>query len=182
MHKKPPVIELPPKLQGLLERATDDGETLPMLLRRINFEQLKTGRLGLMGDITKLADGTAEPKLVVYKDSTGFNWDDRIRKDGMSGLRFVALDETGPELNSDFNWVNVDRVRVLAMVDPDTKHMAMFDEDGDLPSNAVYGFSELKDSEEFNSKEFTIVHAQGLDLKSIPFTFVNTQDLNSAPA
>ena len=51
MHHKPPVIELPPQMESMLESATQDNESLSMLLRRINEEQLTTGRLGLLADL-----------------------------------------------------------------------------------------------------------------------------------
>ena len=43
MHRKEASITLTPRLQSLFDVATDDGEDIHMLLRRINSQQLTTG-------------------------------------------------------------------------------------------------------------------------------------------
>jgi hypothetical protein len=56
MHSKPPTIELPKALEPMMERATINGEGLAHLLRRINEQQLITGRLGLLLDLPIIPD------------------------------------------------------------------------------------------------------------------------------
>ena len=51
MWHKPPVIELPAIMEPLREMATLKHESLDMLLRRVNEEQLVGGRLGLLLDL-----------------------------------------------------------------------------------------------------------------------------------
>ena len=51
LHLKEPTIELPPELEFIRLNATLHGESLSMLLRRINEEQLVTGRVGLLLDL-----------------------------------------------------------------------------------------------------------------------------------
>lgn len=179
MHRKPATIELPDNMINLMERATSDGEDLQMLLRRINFEQLVTGRLGLMGDLRVNKDNVTEPVVVIYRDKAVYNWDDRSRDDQNSGLRMVALDESGFELQNNMEWKWVDRSRILAMIDPSTNLMVDFDEDGKLPANAIAGFLETTEDDDFVGKEFTPINAQGTNGDDVAFSFINTKDLSS---
>ncbi|QEQ95129.1 structural phage protein [Vibrio phage vB_VpS_BA3] len=180
MHRKPANIKLSPKLEQLRDRASDGGETLQLLLRRINAEQLTTGRLGLMGDI-RVKNGKEEPVILVYKESTAYNWDDSSRSRADSNLRFVMLDESSYELNDSFAWVWKEKSRVLALVDPTTKRIAQLDDDGKIPDNAVYGYAEIESDDELAEKEFTIVSVKGSNVDGIAFTFVNSRDLLSIP-
>ena len=50
MHAEPPIIELPDALEPMRQNATRKGETLEMLLRRINEQQLLFGRYGMLAD------------------------------------------------------------------------------------------------------------------------------------
>ncbi|QMV29686.1 portal protein [Vibrio phage vB_VnaS-AQKL99] len=181
MHRKEATIELPTSMENLMERATSDGEDLQMLLRRINFEQLVSGRLGIMGDLRVNSKGITEPIVVIYRDRSVYNWDDRNRDDANSGLRMVALDESGYELQQDMQWKWVDRSRILALIDPATNQMVDFNEDGTLPENAICGFLEVEGDEDFVGKEFTPINAQGTPSNNVLFSFVNTKDLSSEP-
>ncbi|QQM14060.1 putative portal protein [Vibrio phage pVco-14] len=179
MHRKEATIELPDNMLNLMERATSDGEDLQMLLRRINFEQLVSGRLGILGDLRVNKEGVTEPVVVIYRDKAVYNWDDRNRDDANSGLRMVALDESGYELQQDMQWKWVDRSRILAMIDPQTKMMVDFDEEGKLPDNAICGYLETTEDDDFVGKEFTPINAQGTEAPNVPFSFINTKDLSS---
>lgn len=181
MHRKPAVIQLPPRMEKLMTRATDDGEDLQMLLRRINSEQLISGRLGILGDLRTVAGGAAEPIVVIYRDLAIYNWDDRHRDDNESGLRFVALDESGNELQDDMSWKWVNRSRILGLIDPSTEMLATYNEDGSLPANVIYGYVELEETEEFSGEKFTPVNSQGTTIGSIPFCFINSIDMSSTP-
>src|SRR5687768_7877571 len=67
LHNKPPTIELPAAMEPLRESATMFAESLEVLLRRINEEQLVTGRLGLLLDLPKDPDPTAPlPYIALY--------------------------------------------------------------------------------------------------------------------
>lgn len=51
LHQKPPTIELPAAMEALRLKATSHGESLEQLLRRVNEQQLVTGRGGLLADL-----------------------------------------------------------------------------------------------------------------------------------
>ncbi len=53
MHHKPATIELPESMEILRDNATMRNESLQMLLRRINEEQLALGRVGLLGGFSQ---------------------------------------------------------------------------------------------------------------------------------
>ena len=67
MHAEPPIIELPEALEPMRKNATRKGESLDMLLRRINEQQLLFGRYGLLADFPQnsfLAEQAEAPHLV----------------------------------------------------------------------------------------------------------------------
>jgi len=73
MHREGPDIRLPRALEPMRRFATRKGETLEMLLRRINEQQLLFGRFGILADISPQRD---VPHLVTYTAETITNWDD----------------------------------------------------------------------------------------------------------
>ena len=93
MHHKPPKISLPARMEPLRERATPHGESLEMLLRRVNEEQLITGRAGLLVDVAPRAE---LPHLVFYQGESIINWDDGARDDPAvtQVLNLVVLQES----------------------------------------------------------------------------------------
>lgn len=82
MHQKPPIFVLPKELAYLEENATASGEGLSLFLRRINEQQLVTGRVGILLDIDP---ATKKPYFSIYKAEDIINWQED---------RFVILDET----------------------------------------------------------------------------------------
>ena len=104
MHRKPPTIQLPSQLESMIERATPLGETIELLMRRINTRQLVTGRLGLLGDIRVDADGVPEPIVVTYYDKTIVNWDDSSTTGEDGDVSLVVLDESGYERDQNLQW------------------------------------------------------------------------------
>ena len=106
MHHKPPTIELPERMEILRERATRRNESLIMLLRRINEEQLTVGRLGLLIDIEEF-EGTAQPYIATYCTEDIVNWheqDDNTDTVSEQKLRMVVLRETANKLQDDLSW------------------------------------------------------------------------------
>ena len=81
MHREPADIQLPAGLEDMRENATPEGESLQVLLRRINEQQLLTGRIGLLVDVP--AGGPeVVPYIVCYEAETIINWDQSRRQDG----------------------------------------------------------------------------------------------------
>lgn len=123
MHRKPARIVLPDALKPMMERATRDGQSLLGLLRKINEEQLLTGRYGLLADAP--ARGSV-PHLVTYTAESIINWDDELLS-GPEGeflerrLNFVVLREDvlvrGSQGAEIFSWQPQRRFRVLQLMD-----------------------------------------------------------------
>lgn len=175
MHSKPSTFEVPEKLQSLLSKATDTGEDLPMLLRKINAHQLVTGRLGLLGDI-RLDGQVPMPTVVVYKETAVQNWDDILVDQDSSELRFVMLDESSQALAKDtFQWQLKEKYKVISLITPDNR-MAF---EGDTVAGV--GYADLKAAENPKDAVYTPMSVQGEALKSVPFVFCNTKDLSSVP-
>jgi len=179
MHRKPAQIELTPKLEALLERATDDGEDIQLLLRKINAMQLTTGRLGLLGVIEE-KDNQIIPKLIVHNDNTLFNWDDTANEESTQNLRLLEVDESNYEMTGDYAWKWQNKIRVLALINGEERIVG-FDEDG-LLEKGVYGYALLDDDNlELKNATFEALSFKGTTLETIPFTFINSKDLSTVP-
>lgn len=176
LHKKDAVIELPPQLEPLRLKATRDGETLLQLLRRINAEQLTTGRLGLLLDLPKDPDpANPIPYIAPYIAEAVRNWDDG-EAEGITSLNLVVLDESTFKRGTDFVWTVVTKYRVLALgaLDPNEEN-----------GTAVYqmGVFEVEGggSPTFNPLGMAPPMLRGKMLEQVPFVFVNTKDIVSSP-
>lgn len=178
MHRKPAIIELPARMERLLTVATDQGEDLQLLLRRINAIQLTTGRLGLLGDL-RIVDGLPQPILVVYNETAPYNWDDSVNAGESQDLRMVMVDESGYVLDNDLDWKWKKRTRVFGLVGPDMQ-LVKFDGDGSLPPGK-YGSAVLTEDQSIQHAVFTVPNAQGMELGKVPFSFINSKDLSSNP-
>jgi hypothetical protein len=171
MHNKPPVIEVPDRLKGLLEKATADGETLEGLLRRINEQQLVTGRVGAMLDLPLTPDPTNPmPFIALYNAEAIINWDDSNDNVDYNKLSLVVLDESGFERNSEFNWVLVKRYRVLA----DATAM-------EIAGHTGYVFGVYKNTTTFDVTTVQSPTLRGVKLDTVPFVFINTKDNMGRP-
>ena len=179
LHKKPPTIELPAAMEPLREAATMFGEPLEVLLRRINEEQLVTGRLGLLLDLPKNPDpANPLPYIALYIAEAGRNWDDGQIEQGEADLNLVVLDESGYRRKT-FDWVVVTKYRVLDLFKPgDT-------EDARERADPVYrsGAFEVEGggNPEYNETEMQTPMIRGRTLDEIPFVFVNSKDITNAP-
>lgn len=169
MHGKPPVIELPEQMQGMLEKATADGEGLEGLLRRINEQQLVTGRLGAMLDLPENPDpANPLPFVALYNGEAILNWDDSPDNVDFNKLALVVLDESGFERQQDFQWKEVKRYRVLA--------------DGASvgAQTTGYAFAVYTDTT-FDASQLKPALFRGKAMQTIPFVFINTKDNLSRP-
>ena len=170
MHREPPKIDLPSVLEPIRENSTLLGESLEMLLRKINAGQLITGRLGLLGDIRKDGDVT-RPVIAIYNELSITNWDDTSIKDDDVDVRVVVLDESSYEMSADFSWVYKHKYRVLGLIGPD----------GTLQDNGTYGSVVLEEQEEITGAVLTPPNLTGATLSEIPFVFINSKDLSPTP-
>jgi hypothetical protein len=167
MHSQSPKIKLPKELENI---RSSKGETMAQLLRRINEEQLLTGRIGLLADIpTKTTDPL--PYIATYATERLINWDDGT-VEGLvpQVLNFVVLDETEYERNKlNFGWTLEEKYRVLVL--------------GTIEGNESsgpykFGVFDTRDPPAIDStlKEASI---RGRTLDKIPFVIVNSCDLVS---
>lgn len=181
LHQKAPNIELPAALEPLREKATVHGEPLEALLRRMNEEQLVTGRLGLLLD---LPSGTVGPEtlpyIAMYAAEAVRNWDDGEAGEGVTNLDFVMLDESGYIRKQNFEWEALTKYRLLQLgSEIDENGMVV---EGSSPQYQVGVFENIGGGKpEFDqTKMFTPVF-RGQPLDEIPFVFVNTKDIVSEP-
>lgn len=172
LHQKPPSIELPKVMEPLRERATINGESLEMLLRRINEEQLIPGRLGLLADLPANPDPSNPlPYIALYVAESVHNWDDGSFTDGFSSLNLVVLNETGYRRDDQFKWEEQLKYRVLQL--------------GNLGENEEEGTATYIQGT-FFTKDYTdaVMFApklRGQTLEQIPFVFINAKDIVSSP-
>ena len=170
MHREAPTIELPKKLEVLLQKATRIGEPLELLLRRINAEQLTTGRVGILGDIyVNPKTNKPEPILVLYKEKAIRNWNNANSTD-TTDFSLVVLDETKYMLDSDLSWKLKEQYFILALRDGDS-----FSETGS------YQYSFADSDADIRGLVFEQPSIFGNRLDSIPFVAINAKDLNPNP-
>lgn len=170
LHQKPPTISLPEKIKGVV---SNFGETPAQLLRRINEEQLVSGRLGLLCDLPRKPDPTNPmPYIAMYHAEALRNWDVAEDINKQAVLNFVVLDESGLARNpmDPFMWIPEIRYRVCSvgeLMDPT--------DDGNYMSGLFF-LLQGEGSINYDQKQMTTPVIRGMPLKFIPFTFVNTKD------
>lgn len=170
MHRQPPKINLPDVLEPMREDSTLLGESLEMLLRKINARQLVTGRLGLLGDI-RSDETKTRPVIAIYNALAVRNWDDTAISDDDVNIRLVVLDESAYEMNENLSWVHKDKYRVLALVN----------EQGAIDSSGNYASAVLDENDDLAGVTLSSPSLSGVTLNQIPFVFVNTKDLSPSP-
>lgn len=170
MHQKDAVITVPPKMESMIDSCTLAGEGLQLLLRRINEEQLVTGRVGIMADLPA-GETSADvlPYLTTYTAEAIINWDDATYSPGTYSLNLVVLDESSYKRNG-LDWELKQRYRVLSLGDL---------EDNESVGEAVYSWGVFESN--FVSSEMQQSSYRGNVLKEIPFVFANTKDILSRP-
>ncbi len=166
MHSQPPEINLPDSMKNI---KSSKGESLPKLLRRINTEQLITGRIGLMADMpTKPEVGKDLPYLTTYAAERIINWDDGAVNELVPQiLNLVVLDESEEVRQDGFSWKLEQKFRVLSI--------------GTLKDNQSKGIysQSLHLMNEPSSKTSEIPSWRGRSLDSIPFVIINACDIVS---
>ena len=170
MHREPPTIILPESMEYMRESCTLEGESLEAMLRKINANQLITGRMGLLGDIA-IKDGSPAAVIVTYTERSIINWADTNADYDSGVVKFVVLDETGDELTEDFAWTRKERYRILALAGPD----------GEIADFGNYSSAVLTSSDPIAGVQLEEPNYGGNKLNKIPFVFVNAKDLSPNP-
>lgn len=178
LHKKPANFQLPAGMEGMLTKATNTGESLQSLLRRITEEQLITGRLGLLLDLPVNPDqSNPTPYITIYCAEAIRNWDESDDYEGVNSLKLVVLDETAYERNSDFEWICAEKYRVLALGE-----VGVSTGEVDSQQNRYStGTFNIHKGETFNQADMIEPLIRGTGLDQIPFVFVNAMDTASNP-
>ena len=175
MHSREAVIELPAAMESMLESASVTGESLQMLLRRINVQQLVKGRLGLLADLpSTVRTGLVLPYIAVYEAESIINWDNGKREDPVGqNLNMVVLDESEEERTSAFDWDMVKKHRVLILGDTQ--------ENEGKGERAIYRYAVVREEEAFTDEMLQEATVRGTALEQIPFVFINSKDVVPEP-
>ncbi len=172
MHHKPPVIELPTVMEPMLKSVTLHGESLEMLLQRINEQQLITGRLGLLLDVPDGSNVGVLPYIAMYQAGAILNWDDgSVGAPVRQTLNLVILDESEEERIQNFEWEFKRKYRALILGDVEAN------EPGGVYSTGMF----TDDGAGFNSALLIQPSVGGKTLDEIPFVFINAKDIVPAP-
>jgi hypothetical protein len=182
---KPPQITLPAALEPMRERATSRGESLNMLLRRINEAQLVPGRFGLLLDLPSEPSIEPRPYVVTYEAESIINWDEgrgrtQPRTEEMTvpdsalvdELNLVVLDESDFERLDEFEWEFRRKHRVLVLGSPDVN---------EPQGDGTYRVGVFRDDEDFSEEALAVPVLRGQPLGRIPFVFVNAKDVLPRP-
>lgn len=167
MHNQPPKIELPESMKNI---RSSRNEKLEDFLRRINAEQLITGRLGIMADLPKVAgDGPDQPILSIYGAERIINWDTGGTELSFDELNLVILDESTNVRKDNFMWDLQTQHRILVLGKPDENNP-----DGAY-RQALYA------DNAFDESKLIAPSYRGRTLKKIPFVIVNSIDITAEP-
>lgn len=173
LWQQAPTIELPERMMPLLDRATPNGEPLALLMRRINEEQLITGRCGLLVDWPSVVTDGALPYISLYNAEAIINWDANEFQNGERSLNMVVLDESGYKRTNVFDWNKVSKYRALFLGD-----------ESDNENSGVYYqriYSETDTGGELNGIDI-VPKNMGANIMQIPFVFVNSSDIVAEPS
>lgn len=201
LHQKPATFELPAAMEPLLTKATNQGESLLALLRRINEEQLTTGRIGIMLDLPPVPDPSNPlPYITTYNVESLINWDESNDHEGVNALNLVVLDETGYVRDNEFNWKLDEKYRVLQLVDtaqlvvggeqvdpgdetgtegPATEETTDITERPRAPREYMVGVFDKGGAPDVTRMSPPLL--RGVPLEQVPFVFINSQDILSTP-
>jgi hypothetical protein len=166
MHSQPPEIKLPKAMENIVSR---QGEPLPVLLRRINTEQLLTGRIGILADLPSAATRNQMPYLATYVAERITNWDDgRVEQLVPQRLNFVILNESEYERqDAGFTWETEEKHRVLSLGPHDQN----------VPEG-IYSQGVFED-EMFNPSMMKAPSWMGRTSDEIQFTIINSCDISA---
>lgn len=167
LWNKDATIEVPKRLQYIIDNATASGESLQEFMMRITLEQLQVQRCGILIDMPiEKKRGVPRPYLCLYSAESIINWDAGARfSAAYSTLNLVVLNESeNARVVSDidpftFDWVK--KYRVLSLGPVATNE-----------SSGVYSYGQFAETQ-FNPSAMQVPEIMGRPLPFIPFYFIN---------
>ena len=180
LHNKPTVITLPPEMEYLHTSASVMGEPLLQILRKIQIEQLITGRVGVLLDLKSTA-AQPLPYLALYHAERVINWDENDPVAGSNSLNMVVLDESRPIRTSDFVWRTARKYRILTLGDILTNEV---NNDGAVYQQSVVDMTSQNSDHpttNVNYQDFITPMIRNTPLEEIPFVFINSKDTSAIP-
>jgi hypothetical protein len=170
LNAQPAKFQLPAKMEYLLKKATNKGESLDALLRRIHEQVLITGRVGLLGDLPARPDPKNPlPYMALYTAESILNWDDGEAEDMAETLNLVVLDETTNK-RTGASWERKEIYRALILGTADANE-----------TKGVYKFGVFDGEQDFVEDQMTTAMLRGKPLDEIPFVFINAKDNLTEP-
>ena len=155
-HEKPAIVEVPARMEYILESATAAGDTLDDLARKITRESLQTGRVPLLVD-APIEGG--EPYISMYQAEALINW-----KQDAEGYYLAVLAEQDDIGEDEFSHEYGKQYRVLR-----------YDENGytvQIWVEAVAGAS---------STGMTMTSEFSIDVDAMPFSVAGSINTNAEP-
>lgn len=178
MHMKPAIVNLPPRLAPMMNKATIQGEGMQMLIRRINEAQLVKGRCGLLVDVPTGKDPyQALPYISFYEPERIINWDAGRRDEGRNQLELVVLDESGFQREG-FTWVTERKHRILTRGGPESLESGWTRPNMNDPFQLCV---KVNDVSMPIPDDFITPSIAGRALTDIPFVFIGADDLVPEP-
>ena len=168
-----PRLELPAKLEPMLESATPDGSGLNLVIREAVRENTSMGRWGVLVDMSpdKVVGGF--PYLATYMAEDILKWEERMERGVRRLVRVVLMDDSATA-----DETTTQRILNLALDDEGLYVMEIFEA---ISPEAQANYSANDPNADIIAAGYKLVEtieptAQGARLKSIPFWFVNTYD------
>lgn len=88
LHRKSAIVTLPPRLDGLHERASQDGLGLESFARRLSWDLIAYGRAPILVDLSRTG---GMPRLIAYRPWEMINWREQVI-DGEMRLTLAVLE------------------------------------------------------------------------------------------
>lgn len=172
VFRHPIKIELPKRLEPLMDAATTDGHSIEVMAENVINEVLALGRFGILVDYpTANTTATSIPYLATYTAENIMDW--RVQFiDGMRTLTRVVLKD---DFDSQENDDESAEVRLELLLNPDGNYEVRrwYAAGAQRESTTKQG-----DVTAFSMREPPVVPLiNGKPLKRIPFVFINAYDL-----
>lgn len=160
VHATEALVELPSKMEYLLERATPDQKTLQQLWQFVTSEIFSVGRISLLPEVLPIDIGKVkEPTLIAtYTREALRNW--RTKQIWM-GPSMIILSEPQTKADGRFSSLTVEQYRILELDDNNQYRQSVITVDKE---------SEVEESS-------VLISRKGLKFESIPLVIINTASL-----